>query len=262
MVHCQSQSHILPNDDNQTKKHPQSNVMTALIVAIVFLAAFQQSLSGFGFALVAMPILVQLVGIQVAAPLVAVLALTLNIINSIRWRREMDFSEIKRLGVWMALGAPVGIWGAFALNETLVKAGLGVLLAAYALFALFKPDKLPTISRRWAYPAGFLAGMLGGAYNTSGPPLILYGSLRNWPHKRFRAVLQSLFGFAASIVVAGHIIAGHYTQPVVTWYLLTLPGLLPAALLGSLLDRHINQKLLAKWITIATLVLGVSLLMP
>ena len=236
--------------------------MALIIAFIVFISAFQQSLSGFGFALIAMPLLVQLVGIEIAAPLVAVLALTLNIINGIRWREALDFSEIKRLGIWMALGVPIGIWGIFALNETIVKAGLGVLLVAYALFALLKPEKLPTISRRWAYPAGFFAGLLGGAYNTSGPPLILYGSLRNWSHQRFRAVLQSLFGFAASIVVIGHIIAGHYTQPVLKRTGIALPGILIAVVIGALLDRRIQPEHLKKWITIATLLLGVSLLIP
>jgi len=236
--------------------------MAFIIALIVFIAAFQQSLSGFGFSLVAMPILVQLVGIQTAAPLVAVLALTLNIINGFRWRKALDFSEIKRLGIWMALGVPMGIWGILALNETVVKAGLGALLVAYALFALLRPEKLPTIPRRWAYPAGFFAGLLGGAYNTSGPPLILYGSLRNWSHQRFRAVLQSLFGFAASIVVTGHLIARHYTPPVLTHVVISLPGLLLAVGLGMMLDKRIQPGHLKKWITIATLILGLSLFIP
>ncbi len=236
--------------------------MALLIAAIIFISAFQQSLSGFGFSLVAMPILVQLAGIQVAAPLVAILALTLNIINGIRWRHALDFSEIKRLGIWMALGVPLGIWGIFALNETSVKVGLGALLVAYALFALLRPEKLPVISRRWAYPAGFFAGLLGGAYNTSGPPLILYGSLRNWSHQRFRAVLQSLFGFAASIVVIGHFIAGHYTQSVLNLTAVALPGMLIAVLLGALLDRRIKPQHIKKWITVTTLILGLSLLIP
>ena len=236
--------------------------MTAIIASIIFISAFQQSLSGFGFALIAMPILVQLAGIQVAAPLVAALALTLNIINGIRWRADFDFSEIKRLGVWMALGVPVGIWGIFALDKTLVRAGLGVLLVTYALFALFKPEKLPTISRHWANPAGFFAGMLGGAYNTAGPPLILYGSLRNWSNQRFRAVLQSLFAFSASIVVTTHILTGHYTQNVLRLALVSLPGLLVAVLLGALMDRHIHPKHLRSWITMATLILGITLIIP
>ena len=231
-----------------------------LIAAIILLAAFQQSLSGFGFALIAMPILVQLVGIQAAAPLVAALALILNIINSIRWRDAFDFSEIKGVGVWMALGVPLGIWGVFTLDEALVRGGLGVVLIAYALFALLKPGGLPAISRRWAYPAGFLAGMMGGAYNTAGPPLILYGSLRQWSNRRFRAVLQSLFAFSASIVVLGHVLTRHYAPPVLGWLAISLPGLLMAVAAGAFLDKRIKPAQLRTWITILTLLMGISLL--
>ncbi len=243
-------------------QRPIQYIMTAVITIIIFIAALQQSLSGFGFALIAMPILVQLVGIQAAAPLVAALALTLNIINSIRWRDAFDFNEIKRLGVWMALGVPLGIWGIFALDETLVKGGLGVVLIAYALFVLLKPGGLPTISRGWAYPAGFLAGMMGGAYNTAGPPLILYGSLRNWSNRRFRAVLQSLFAFSASIVVLGHVITGHYAPPVLGWLAISLPGLLMAVAAGVFLDKRIKPAQLKTWITILTFLMGISLLVP
>ncbi len=226
---------------------------------IVFLAAFQQSLSGFGFALVAMPLLVQLLGIQAAAPLVAALALTLNIVNSIRWRRALDFREIRRLGIWMALGVPVGVWGAFALNETVVKAGLGVLLVAYAIYALTRPQELPTISQRWAYPAGFLAGVLGGAYNTAGPPLILYGNLRNWSHERFRAVLQGVFALSASLVVSGHLLARHFTPHVMGWLGPAVVAVLSGVALGAITDRHLKPQHVRTWITLLTLILGVSL---
>ena len=233
--------------------------MDLIIAAVIFIAAFQQSLTGFGFALVSMPILVALLGIHEAAPLVALLDLIITIINGILWREAIDIREIKRLGIWMALGVPVGIWGVIVLDEGILKAGLGALLVGYALFALFKPEKLPTISRRWAYPAGFLAGVLGGAYNTAGPPLVLYGSLRNWSHERFRAVLQTLFGFAISIVVIGHLIAGHYTPAVLHKTMIALPGMLLAVILGALLDRRIQADHLKKWVIISTLVLGVSL---
>ena len=233
--------------------------MTAFILAIVFLAAFQQSMSGFGFALLAMPLLVQLLGIQIAAPLIAGLGLLLTVINTLRWRKSMDFGEIKRLGIWMLLGIPVGILSVDYLNENVLKVGLGVLLVGYALFALFKPDKLPVISRRWAYPAGLLAGLLGGAYNTPGPPLILYGNLRQWSHERFRAVLQSMFAFSAAMVVAGHLLARHFTPDVLAWLWPAAIAVLAGVVLGAVTDRHLKPQHIRTWITVVTLLLGVSL---
>ena len=235
------------------------HIMIALVLLVIFLAAFQQSMSGFGFALLAMPILVQMLGISVAAPLIAGLGWLLTVINTLRWRRSLDFGEIRRLGLWMLLGIPAGILSVDYLNETLLKTGLGVLLVGYALFALFKPDKLPVISRRWAYPAGLVAGLLGGAYNTPGPPLILYGNLRQWPHERFRAVLQSLFAFSATMVAAGHLLARHYTPKVLNWLWPAALAVLAGVVLGSWLDRHLHPQQIRTWITVVTLLLGVSL---
>ena len=236
-------------------------MLAAIIASVIFIAALQQSLSGFGFALISMPILVHVAGIQVAAPLVAVLALLLNLINGYRWRDSFDLSELKRVGVWMLLGVPVGIWGIFTLNVHIVNWGLGILLISYALFALLRPKTLPKVSQRWAYPAGFAAGVLGGAYNTAGPPLILYGSLRAWSNQKFRAVLQSLFAVSASVVVLGHLVAGHYTRAELRLIGFAVPGLLLGILLGARLERHLKPAWLKKWITIITLLLGLSLLL-
>ena len=233
-----------------------------IIAIIIFLAAFQQSLSGFGFALVTMPVLVQLVGLQTAAPLIASSGLLLTIINALRWRKSIDWSEIRRLGVWGMLGILPGILSVDYLPEIALKIGLGMLLVAYSLYALFKPEKLPIISRRWAYPAGFIAGLLGGAYNTPGPPLILYGNLRQWSHQRFRAVLQSVFSFSAALVVGGHLLAGHFTTQVIALMLPTGAAILLGVLAGALLDHHLKPQHLRTWITIVTLILGASLLIP
>jgi len=233
---------------------------TAFLACFVFIAALTQTLSGFGFSLIVMPLAVHLLGIHAAAPLVAMGALTLNIINVIRFRQSLDFSEIKRLGLLTILGIPVGVWALGNLDEQLVQTGLGVVLAGYALFVLIRPTPLHPISRWWSYPAGFLAGALGGAYNTSAPPLILYGSLRQWPHHRFRAVLQAVFLLTASIVVLTHGIAGNITDSVLNQYLLIVPLLILGVVGGALLDHRIPPQRLRTLVTVLVLVLGISLI--
>ncbi len=233
---------------------------TALLAFFVFVAALTQTLSGFGFSLIVMPLAVHLLGIRTAAPLVAMSALTLNIINVIRYRQSLDFSEIKRLGLLTVLGIPVGVWALGNLDEQLVQTGLGVVLVGYALFVLISPTAPHPISRRWAYPAGFLAGALGGAYNTSGPPLILYGSLRQWSLHRFRAVLQAVFLLTASIIVLTHGVAGNITPSVRSQYLLIAPLLVLGVIGGALLDHRIQPQRLSTLVTILILVLGVSLI--
>ena len=81
--------------------------MTILLVGlIVFLAAFTQSLSGFGSALVAMALMPAVIGIRLATPLVAVLILVLEIVLIIRYRQSLDVQAIWRVVLAAVIGTP------------------------------------------------------------------------------------------------------------------------------------------------------------
>jgi uncharacterized membrane protein YfcA len=234
--------------------------MTAfLIFTLVFFAAFVQSLSGFGFAVIIMPLITLVLGLQTAAPMVALTALTVYTINLIRYRQTINIGEVLRLGAASALGVPIGLWALANVSETLVKQVMGLVLIAYAIYALARPATVRVPSRSWVYPAGFLAGCLGGAYNTPGPPVIIYGSLRQWPKDEFRAVLQALFLVNAALVVASHLAAHHVTAEVLTFYLYTLPALGLGILLGSRVDSKVDRERFRVLVTVLILILGLSL---
>jgi uncharacterized membrane protein YfcA len=231
-----------------------------LIVAVVFSAAFLQSLSGFGFAIIIMPLLTLALGLQTAAPLVALAGLTVYAINFFRYCRAINLGEVLRLGIASALGVPVGLWVLSNAEEVLVKQILGVMLIAYAIFALTRPIASWVPSRLWVYPTGFLAGCLGGAYNTPGPPAILYGSLRQWPKDEFRAVLQALFFANATLVVAAHLIARHVTAEVITFYFYAVPALISGILVGSRVDQKVDRERFRRIVTLMIVALGLSLI--
>jgi uncharacterized membrane protein YfcA len=232
-----------------------------LIAAIVLGAAFLQSLSGFGFAIVVMPLLTLVLGLQIAAPLVSLTALTVYTINVTRFRRAVDAGELLRLGLASALGVPVGIWVLSSVEGSLVKQALGLLLLLFATYSLLRPTTSWLPSRRWVYPAGFVAGCLGGAYNTPGPPAIVYGTLRQWPRDEFRAVLQSLFLVNVLLVVTSHLLAGHLTTPVLAYYLYTVPALAVGILLASRLDSRVDHNRFRTLVAVMILLLGLSLVL-
>ena len=232
-----------------------------LIAVLVFLASFLQSLSGFGFAIVVMPVLTLMLGIQTAAPLVALTALTVYIINVARFRRSINAREVLRLGLASALGVPMGIWILANMDATLVKQALGLVLILFATYSLARPSVAWTPSPRWVYPAGFVAGCLGGAYNTPGPPAILYGTLRQWPRDEFRAGLQTLFLVNGLLVVSSHLVAGHLTAPVLAYCLYTVPALVLGILLASRVDSRVDRGRFRALVTGMILLLGLSLIL-
>jgi uncharacterized membrane protein YfcA len=213
----------------------------AVTFAVIFVAASLQSLAGFGFALIVMPVLTLVLGLRTAAPTVALIALTLYLVNVLRYRHSIDIREVSRLGLASAIGVPIGVWVLSNLDENLVKQVMGVSLVVYGLYSFIRP----TVSRRlgsfWVYPTGFLTGCLAGAYNFPGPPVIVYGSLRQWPRDRFRAILQAIFLVNGFFVVASHFLAHNVTSQVLTYGLYAVPALLLGVLVSSLADQRVNR---------------------
>jgi hypothetical protein len=231
-------------------------------MGVVFLALFTQSLSGFGLALVSMPLLVPLLGIQTAAPLVALIALFGEIILLVYYREALNIKVVWRLAAASIIGTPLGVLLLGLAPERLVLGLLGFIVAGYALYALLN-FKLPRLEHSlWAYLAGFLAGLLGGAYNTSGPPVILYGNCRRWSRDSFKSNLQGFFVVNSVVILLSHFVAGNYSAEV--WRI--VPFASGAAVLGIIagtrLDKRLNPETFRKVVLLLLLVLGIRLLIP
>jgi len=234
---------------------------TTWIVLIVFVAAVMQSLTGFGFALLVMPLATLVIDLKTAAPLIALAGLTTYTVNLIRFHQAVNLRELARLGAASVPGIAVGIWALVQVDEMTINRAMGAILIAYAVLALVQPAASRRPAQWWAYPAGFLAGCLGGAYNTPGPPVVVYGSLRQWAKDEYRAILQTLFFINGILIVSSHLVAGHVVSQVWTLYAWVAPALLVGMWIGARLDRHVDQERFRSLVTAMTVVLGVSLLL-
>ena len=223
-------------------------------------AGFTQALTGFGSALVSMAVLPPLLGLKATAPLVALMAGTIEIGLLLRYRSALRFASVKWLGAAMIVGIPLGVLGLRAVPERLALAMLGAVLCSYSLYAFFSP-RLPELRPRiWAPVLGLLAGALGGAYNTSGPPLVIYGHSRRWSPDEFKGNLQGLFLVIDVVVVLSHLAAGNLTAKVLGSYVWAAPGLLVGIVLGLILERRLDPALFRRLVLIVLFVMGVRLL--
>lgn len=229
------------------------------LVLIVFLAALVQTISGFGFSLLVMPLVTMLLGLQTAAPLVALAGLTLYTINLFRYRRAVNAAEVARLGAASVLGVPAGVWALVHASESFIKLLMGAILIGYGVYALTRPAAIRIRSNGWSYFAGFLAGCLGGAYNTPGPPVVVYGSLRQWSKDEFRSILQTLFFITGAVTVSSHLVARRLTPAVFSYYAFAAPALLSGLLAGSRIDARVDRALFRRIVTVMIVILGVSL---
>ena len=230
-----------------------------LILIILFCSSLIRSTFGFGDAVIAMPLLALVVDLRVATPLVALIAFTLGILILLGNFRHIEIRCAWRLILSSAFGIPIGLLLLKASFENILKIVLAILIMAFALYQLIQP-RLSIIRQRNAFLFGFIAGILGGAYNTNGPPVIVYGTLRRWTPQSFRATLQGYFVTTSLFILAGHALGGLWTTEVLQSYLMAIPLVLIAIFGGQYLHRRIPAEKFNKYIYGLLTCIGLSLL--
>ncbi len=231
-----------------------------LVFGTVFLALFTQSLAGFGLALVSMPILSLVLGVQTAAPLVAVFAPLAELALLIAYRQALSLRVVWQLAAASVIGVPVGVIGLRRLDERLVLVVLGVVIAGYALYTLLDLRLPNTQGTLWAWSAGLIAGVLGGAYNTSGPPVIIFGHSRRWPPPEFKANLQGFFVLNSVVILASHLLAGTTTTRVWSYSLVSFPAAALGIWAGLQMAKRLDPHKFSRLVLWLLLILGLSLL--
>ncbi len=236
-------------------------VNSVILAIVIFLALFTQSLAGFGLALVSMPLLVGPLGIHVATPLVALVALISELFLLFHYRQSLDFRILARLAVASIFGIPLGILALRWLDEGLILDVLGGITIGYAAYSL-TGNRLPELRHRnWAYSFGLLAGILGGAYNISGPPVILYADSKRWSRDQFKANLQGLFVLEGGFLVLGHALAGNLTSLVWRDLLISLAPMVLGIWAGLKMDKRLDTRTFRKVILVLLVIIGARLLL-
>ncbi len=236
-------------------------VTAVFIFLVILLGAFTQSLTGFGVSLVVMPALSLLLGVELAAPIGAIIAMFVQLILLRSFRDALNPRSIVALALSTVIAVPIGIYGLSRIDENLLLTALGIILVGYSLYALLR-FRLPALSwSGWAYLFGFAGGLLGGAYNTAGPPYVIYGNCRGWQPAVFKGNLQALFMISGGVALLVHALSGNLTLDVARYALLAVPAILIGIWLGLRLDKRLNPHRFEQLVLVLLLVIGVRLLL-
>lgn len=231
------------------------------MLTVFFVAFFVQSMAGFGSALVAMPFLILLLGIDVAAPLFIAVAQTAGVWMLWRYRRSFQARAVAQMLLGAVLMIPLGTLLAQRLPEAVVLRLLGGFLVLYAGYGLLGAP-IPTLrGRLWPVVMGAASGLLHGAYNTGGPPLVLFGNARGWEPFVFKCNLAVTFNVMGVLVIASHALQGHFTMAVFNNYLLAMPIVGLGMLLGFQFDGVVNPHVFRRLVQVLLLAIGMRLLL-
>lgn len=197
------------------------------LVAITFVAGLVRGFSGFGTALIYMPVAAQFI-----SPVWAIMTLALMDIagpapNLPKVWKDRHPSDLMRLFVGTLVGLPIGLALLLAVDPTLFRyavsglalAMLALLLSGYRYQGTIRPPML--------YGIGGSAGFLGGIAGLPGPPVILLymASLHGAAVIRANTMLF-LMGYDILLIATLGVQGMMAGVPVLLGVLLTVPNML------------------------------------
>lgn len=231
-----------------------------LLLTVFFIASFVQGFSGFGFALISIPLLTIFIDIKEIVPLGALCGLITNIYLLIKLKQHIELKSIMSLVVPSIAGIPLGTVFLNFVESEILKMLLGFVVLVFVFINLISFRKKISISSFWSYPAGFFSGFFGGALNTNGPPVIIYLTLRNYNKDDFRATISGFFLLNTLMIIFSHVIIGITTTSTLISFFPIVPILIIGIFLGNSLNKKINIDIFKKVVLLLLLVISFSLI--
>ncbi|MEJ2176095.1 MAG: sulfite exporter TauE/SafE family protein [bacterium] len=234
----------------------------AVLAAAAFAGSVVFGLTGFGAALITIPVATHVVPLPFALALFALMDLGNAFRIGFENPRNAVRAEWVRLVPMILVGTALGVtvlvnlprrWGMFA---------LGCFVLAYAAYALLRPGGRARLGRGWAWLAGFAGGLTSALFGAGGPPYAIYLSQRGLSKAQFRATLGFATLTSISLRVVAFLISGILLERGV-WF--ALIAVLPAAWIGLSLARRafhrVSRATLLRVVSVVLIVSGASLVL-
>jgi hypothetical protein len=235
--------------------------MNWLVIPIAFAAMFIHAMAGFGSALIAMPFLLLVFSDSPdnARAIFAIAAQASYFYFLFQYRKEWNWRNLVPLLLGSLIGIPLGFYVAVLLNEETFMLVLGIITIAYALYTL-SGLTMPEMKERWGLVFGMFSGLLQGAYNVGGPPLVMYGLSQNWQPALFKFNATAMFFLMGLFIIGGHYQQGNLTQDVLINGLVMIPAMFLALFAGFSLDRFVRPKAFRIGVSILLIILGLTMI--
>lgn len=237
---------------------------TPVLIAIPLIALCAYiilGISGFGSALVSIPLMTHVLPLTVAVPLVVMADFIASVAQGVRFRGDVDRDELKRVIPAALVGIVLGVTLLASVPANWLLLILGVFVTSYGLLRLLGPKPTRQLGPRWGWAAGLAGGAIGGVLGVGGPIYAAYMSARMQNPARMRATISVIFTFSTGVRVALYLISGLMLQKAVWWALpLMIPSMIVGLYVGHRLHLNLSREQVMRVISVLLVVSGVSVL--
>ncbi|MEA2105056.1 MAG: sulfite exporter TauE/SafE family protein [Candidatus Cloacimonadota bacterium] len=232
--------------------------VTQLILGflIFFSAAMLQGITGFGFSLLAVPLLTFFLPPKIVIPIMLLLSIPLNIAVIFSHLKSVNFRKISLILFAGIIGMPIGTYFLVNVNDWIIKLGIGLLIITFGGLLLlgfqkkFKHEKITRLI------IGFASGILGGAVSMSGPPIVLFLANNQERKNTFRVNLALYYFCLNLFIIPIYVLNNLLTPQVFSLSLTFLPALILGVIFGNLFAKKLPENTFRKITLILLLIMG------
>ena len=236
----------------------------ALVLLVIGAAAVVKGAIGFGFPLLAAPLIASILDARTSVLVLSLASLFGNVGMAIRGGGSWPTS--RRLAP-MLVGLLVGTVGGALLLANLDAATLGLVVGlaamAFAIVGTAKPNlAVPArLERYLALPMGLAGGLLGGSTSIFAPPIVSYVHALHLTKREFVFFVSLLYTFGGITQVASYARLGLYETSIL---LLALATCLPNAVglwIGTRLQDRIDPLQFRRLVLVVIALTGLNLVL-
>jgi hypothetical protein len=204
---------------------------------------FVSGLAGFGTALMALGIWLYVLPPSVAVPLVLICSVVAQTATLPSMWKSFDLTLVWPFLIGGLLGVPIGTMLVAHADPNVFKLTVGVLLLVFPTALYFSAPMAFEFGGKIADGIiGFIGGILGGLAGLSGPPAILWASVRGWGKDERRGVFQTFNWTVLFVALCLQAASGLVAREVIRLAVLAFPMTILGSWIGARLYHALSDR--------------------
>jgi len=233
----------------------------AALAGIAFLGALIFGITGFGAALVTIPLATHFVSLKFALALFVLVDLAAALSVGLENPKNAVRAEWTRLVPMILVGTALGVTLLVNLPREAGMLLLGLFVLGFGVYTLLPHGRSRVIAPGWAWLAGLAGGITSTVFGAGGPPYAIYLSQRGLTKEQYRATMGFATMTSISVRAVAFTLTGILLVPDVWQKALAA---VPAGLAGIWVARkmfvRISRDMLLRVVAALLVVSGISLI--
>jgi len=229
----------------------------------VLLAYLVRGATGFGSALVGIPLLVlsMPLALTVLVPVMSALDYVASLTHGVAHRAAIVWRDLWILLPAALTGLLLALYLLHNLDLSLLTHALGAFVLLYAGWTLLALQPHRQYSRAWGLPLGLLAGLIGTLFGIGGPFYVIYFRLRRLDKHQFRATFAVTYLIEGLARLGGYALSGLFDRQSLWLVVMGIPMLALGLYLGGHIHSRLSQQGMQRLISVLLLIAGAGLLL-